>query len=368
MKDTDPKASETPRLLDTLIEDFRQKGHLKERRREWKELQEFYLTDNQKEQLKNMGHVKAWFWKIGWILRSMLLRLSPFRRVLVFISVLLVSTSPMITFNSHSGEISGKIHFAFILLFTVILLELKDKLLARDELEAGRKIQQALMPEHYPQVEGWQIMLFTQSANEVGGDLVDFLKIDPRRISISLADISGKGLHAALLMSKLQATIRALTSSELSIENLVSCVNDIFHRDTPPSIFASLLYVELTPASDILHFINAGHFPPIVFHGNDRQDIPKGELGIGLQAGTKYIQRKMRLAEGDVFIGYSDGITEARNESGDFYGIDRLKKILPPIISLSAQKIGNFILQDIKRFVGDAPINDDMSLIVLKRG
>jgi serine phosphatase RsbU (regulator of sigma subunit) len=368
MNNSNSNMPEPPRLRDVLKEDIWQKGHVKASHKEWKELQQFYLNDAQKERLKHMKTAKSWFWKIGWILKSMFLKLPPFRRVLVVAAIFLILTSDTIVVNNNTNGISVKIPIAFILLISVIMLELKDKLLARDELEAGRKIQRALMPEQNPQVEGWQIMLYTRSANEVGGDLVDFLRIDSKRIGISLADISGKGLHAALLMSKLQATIRALAFREISIEKLVSCVNDIFHRDTPPSIFASLLYIEIIPASNELKFINAGHFPPLIFQGNELLEIPKGELGLGLKSGTEYLGRAVQMAIDDVFIGYSDGITEARNEAGEFYSIDRFKKLLPPLIKLSAEQIGEHILQDVESFVGEASMNDDMSLIILKRG
>src|SRR5512138_3275825 len=95
----------------------------------------------------------------------------------------------------------------------VLMLELKDKLLARSELEAGRTVQLALMPDRPPVVPGWDIWLYSRSANDVGGDLVDYLQIDPQRLGVMLGDVAGKGLPAALLMAKLQATLRALVST-----------------------------------------------------------------------------------------------------------------------------------------------------------
>jgi hypothetical protein len=358
---------ETPRLRDILKDDLLHKGYINARHKEWKELQEFYLDDEQRNRLKNMKRAKAWFWKIGWMLKSMFLRLSPFRRVLVIIAVALIISSPIITVRNSGEDISVRIPVASIILIVVIMLELKDKLLARDELQAGRRIQRALMPEQHPHVDGWQIMLFTRSANEVGGDLVDFLKINSNRICISLADISGKGLQAALLMIKLQSTIRALASSEMPIGKLISGVNDIFHRDTPSSVFASLLYVELSPASGELRFMNAGHIPPLVFQGAALHEMPKGELGLGLKAGTEYSERTVQMDLNDVFFGCSDGITEARNEAGEFYGFERFKNLLPSIISLPVDQIGKHIIEDVGRFVGEASMNDDMSLIILKR-
>jgi hypothetical protein len=357
--------SSESRLRDVLRDDLRHSTHLNARQKDWKELQEFYLSEGQKERLKTKKPVERFFWTCWWILKSMFLKLSPFRRLLVACAVVLVLASQSPNVDKDTISVSNKI--PAILLIIVIMLELKDKLLAKDELEAGRKIQKALMPEQSPDIDGWQILLFTQPANDVGGDLVDFLRIGAQCIGISLADISGKGLHAALLMAKLQATIRALATGELSLEKLVSRVNEIFHRDTPASMFASLIYAEITPSMDEIRFVNAGHFPPLLFLNGEMTETKKGSLAIGLKADAVYAVTSVHLKSGDLFIGYSDGIIEARNESGGFYGLERLKSLLPAHRNSSAEQIGKQILEDVRRFVGDASASDDMSLVILKR-
>jgi len=122
-------------------------------------------------------------------------------------------------------------------------LELKDKLHAKTELEEGRSVQNALMPEENPKVDGWDIWLYTRPANDVGGDLLDFTKISENNYGISLGDVAGKGLSAALLMAKLQSTIRAIVPDYISLSEFGNKLNHIFCRDSLPKLFSSLIYI-----------------------------------------------------------------------------------------------------------------------------
>ena len=123
---------------------------------------------------------------------------------------------------SRVGSTQISIHFPTLgiaILLFILMLELKDKLLAREELEAGRAVQRALMPDSGPTIPGWDVSLFTRSANDVGGDLVDYVPLDDQRNGLVLGDVAGKGLPAALLMAKLQSTLRALAAAD--VHNLV---------------------------------------------------------------------------------------------------------------------------------------------------
>jgi len=119
----------------------------------------------------------------------------------------------------------------FVILLVILLLELKDKLVATDELAVGRAVQIAMLPRDNPVVSGWEIWLYTHPANEVGGDLVDYIKMDSDRWGIAIGDVAGKGLGAAMLMSKLQATLRALAPGFQELSDLGSEVNRIIYRD-----------------------------------------------------------------------------------------------------------------------------------------
>ena len=224
-----------PKLLPTLGRDIRdvvvavQRAGLKKTiRRGVSDLQSFYLSTHRQTRLATMGRVRRWLLLSGWLLRSLFLKLTPTRRVLLLIAFLLLWRGSTVDIRQeHLRVVFNFGLLGVVMLLVILMLELKDKLLARNELEAGRTVQLALMPDRSPVLAGWDIWLYTRSANDVGGDLVDYLQIDPQRLGVMLGDVAGKGLPAALLMAKLQATLRALVSGAASLGALGAEVNRI---------------------------------------------------------------------------------------------------------------------------------------------
>ena len=367
MNNYESKQSSEPKIGRVLRNDFKQINFLDELKREYSELKKFYIDDNKKARLERMSRLGKWGHEILWIFKSMFLRLTPLRRLLVLFGIILIISSHIVYTNENHSVSDDKGLFGGILILFVLVLELKDKLLAKDELEAGRKLQQALMPESSPNVPGWSLWLFTRSANEVGGDLVDYLKIKNEKTAIVLADVAGKGLKADLLMAKLQASIRALAPDYDSLSKLGSKLHEIFHRDSLPGLFASMVYVELVPDSGELKSINAGHLPPILLDGGGIHELPKGEPALGLMEKFDYSERTINLNTGDIFLAYSDGVTEAQNENGEFFGTARLHKIITQVKNLNAEGVGQSIVNYVDNFVGNASTFDDLSIIILKK-
>ena len=269
-----------------------------------------------------------------------------------------------ISVGRASWDFSG-VGILFILF--VLMLELKDKLLATTELEDGHAIQRALLPNQSPHVPGWSLWLFTRSANEVGGDLVDFIPVAEGRYAVAVGDVAGKGLKAALLTAKLQATLRALGPDITSLSALAARVNSIFCRDSLPTMFSSLVYAELAPGSGNVRLINAGHLPPLVVRGSEIVQLVKGGPALGLMPGAEFSEETVQLERGDLILFYSDGLVEARNESGEFFGEDRLRAVLSSTSRLTAGMIGEELLAAVDRFRGEARAHDDLTLLVLKR-
>jgi sigma-B regulation protein RsbU (phosphoserine phosphatase) len=356
-----------PRLRDTLRDDFTRGGHWNTFRKEFRGLKEFYIDEEKKKRLNEMPQLKRWIYLNWWLLKSMLMRLTPFRRLVLVVGIVLLVWSPVIIISNKHVEISDFRLIGGALILLILMLELKDKLLARDELGAGKKVQQALMPELSPTVPGWRLWIYSRPANEVGGDLIDFLSHGESKYGVALADVSGKGLQAALIMAKLQAILKALAPDYDSIGNLITKLNAIVHRDGLPNSFASLVYAEISSNSGAVRFVNAGHLPPIVLTANGLQEMSKGEAALGLMGSTKYTERQVELQAGDVFLVYSDGLTEASNEWGEFFGPERLLRRLPMLRERSAEEIGRTLLGEVDFFVKDAPPNDDISLVILKR-
>lgn len=367
MNANDSQRPSEPRLRDTLRQDLQHADLIRSFQRDFGELKQFYIEEEQNLKLAQMKWYKRWFFLLWWLLKSMMLKLTPARRILFFVGFALILAARFVVIEDHRIQTSNwEVLGGFLLVF-VLMLELKDKLLARDELEAGRKVQHALMPERSPNVPGWSLWLFTRPANEVGGDLVDFLRINEERAGVVLADVAGKGLQAALLMVKLQATIRALASDFQSTSDLMSRINKIFHRDTPSNMFASILYVELTDNSGELRFVNAGHFPPVLLGSNGISEMSKGETGLGLVSTSSYSEQIQTLQRGETFLAYSDGLTEARNAQGEFLGTERFFRLLSRLSAYSVEGMGQAITSEVDQFVGEARANDDLSLIILRR-
>ena len=351
-----------PQFWRTVKSDFREGGHFRTLARDFKDIREFYLDDERKARLARMGSLKRWFVQAWWLLKMMFFRLSSTRRLLLLLGIILILTRVSTNNSNSDSPVLG-----LLMLLFVLMLELKDKLLARDELAEGRAIQYALMPETSPKVPGWELWLYTRPANDVGGDLLDFLPISPQRFGIAIGDVMGKGLGAALFMAKLQATLRALAADFESLAALGEKINRIFQRDGLPNRFASLSYLEIAPGNGRVRILNAGHLPAIAIHNDGIEEMPKGGMALGLSARARYGEQQIDLAPGDLLLIYSDGLTEACDESGRFFDDERLLALLPQFSGRPAAETGQKLLETVNRFIGEARPHDDLTLAVLRR-
>ena len=336
--------------------------------RTFSDLQQFYLSAHSRDRLVGMGRVRRGIYLVLWLLKSLFLRLTPARRVLLALSFVLMWQASDI--ERHGGSTQISLHFpllAIVTLLLILMLELKDKLLARDELEAGRSVQVALMPDPSPRIAGWDVWLFTRSANDVGGDLVDYLPLSEKRFGIVLGDVAGKGLPAALLMAKLQSTLRALATEDNSLAELGQKMNRILCRDGLPNRFATLVYLDMGARSSGVRVLNAGHMPPLVLRATTLEELPNGAMALGMFPDAVFSEQRVDLADGDVLIVFSDGLTEAMNGREEFFGDERLRTCLPALARMAARDIGTRVVAAVDEFVGDARPHDDLSLVVLRR-
>lgn len=363
----DSQGNDEPKLGKVLREDLRRDDLQRTLTRDFKELKEFYVDEVRKKKLAEMGWLKRWIYMIAWLLKSLFLKLTPLRRLLVVISLLLILFSSRFVIGVDDISTNNLVIVGGVLLLFILMLELKDKLLARSELEAGRAVQKALMPERKPSLPGWSLWLFARPANEVGGDFVDYMQIGENRFAVALGDVAGKGLRAALLMAKLQATLRALAPDFKTLDKLGSKINEIFHRDSLPNIFASLVYLELQSDSGLVRFLNAGHLPPIALKRGTIEVTPKGAPALGFLPKATYTEQHIELQPDDSLLVYSDGLTDARNEQGAFFGSQRLFELLPGLTRLPPEEVGGRLVAEIDQFIGDARTTDDLSLVILKR-
>lgn len=355
-----------PKLSSVLREDFEHGDFFRTVKKEYAELREYFLTENRKQQLYSMPTLKKLIFIPWWLLKSMLLKLNWIRRLFLLLAAYFMVNPIQFNTNSGSTHIETNTYWlGFLLVLFVLMLELKDKLLVKSELAAGRTVQRALMPEREPNIPGWSLWLFYRPANEVCGDLLDFLKIEEWRSAIALGDVSDKGLGAALLMIKLQATLRALAPDQSDLAQLAGKMNEIYLRDGMTKSFASLMYLELHPDSGSVQYFNAGHMPPILLRNGHIQELSKGDAALGLMPHAEFHEQQLDLQSGDVLFVYSDGLTESRNSYGEFFGEPRLHSLLKSSSIMQARDIGETILQAVSSFVEETPSHDDLSMAIM---
>ncbi len=353
-------------ILRTFSDDVARGGFFKDLKEETHEIRAFYITEDEEDRLRKKGKVAGWFFIAWWTARNLFLKLTPFRRILLVAGLLLVLAGAYSQGNERDQDRPAAAIGIFAILL-VLALELKDKLIAHEELASGRAVQRAMTPPASPAFPGWDIWLFTRPANEVGGDLVDQMPLGPDRCGIALGDVAGKGLGSALFMVKIQATLRALAPDADSPAALAAKVNTILVRDGVPSRFASLLFLVVSARQGKIRYINAGHMPPLVVTGSRITEMPRGNPALGLSAQTAFEEWTVDLAEEDALVLYSDGVTEALSETGEFYGLDRLKSACGRRQGLPAREIGEGILAEIMNFSGAQRAKDDLSLAVMRR-
>lgn len=239
------------------------------------------------------------------------------------------------------------------------------------ELALAASIQKNLFPAELPVIPGWALSAMNRPARLVGGDYYDALTVDaPRgsRCLFCVADVSGKGIAASLLMSNIQATLRALLGREASLAELARCINELLYTSTPGNKYATAVFLTLDPATGECHYVSAGHTEALVLERSGAAlRLGATGLALGLFPGIRYEEETFTLAAGDVVALYSDGISEAQNADEDEYGTDRLIRSLQQHSLRSADEIVQGVIDDLDEFVGSAPQHDDITLLVLKR-
>ncbi len=357
----------TPGFRHLLFKDLRPSELPANFRQDLKQLYRFYLDEERRTQLEAMGRVRRTVKLVGWTLKSLLAKLSPGRRLALFASLVMCMLG-RVRLPLGDAVLSTNLRvWAYLFVFLVLMLEMKDKLLARDEIEIARQVQLALLPARHPQPEGWSLWSFMRPANDVGADLVDYIDLPEDRLGVVLGDVAGKGLGAALLTAKLQAMLRALVPGSPSLSDLGAQVNDILHKDGIDNRFVTLFYLELMPGSGRLRYLNAGHNPPFVLREKATEGLQASAIPLGMMAGTTYTEGELTLEPGNLLVVYSDGLTEARNAKDEEFGADRLQGMLPRLRGLTAEECVRLIIDEVNLFLGRERPHDDLSLVVLAR-
>ena len=233
------------------------------------------------------------------------------------------------------------------------------------EVEEARAIQQGFLPQEIPQIPGYQIAGAWQPARIVGGDYYDVLPFDDDSVGLCIADVAGKGMPAAMLMSNFQASVRGFASPSLSPDALCEKLNKLVCRNIAADRFITFVYAHLHGPSRRLSYANAGHNAPIVLHRDgthERLDVGGGVLGIFQQ--QSFDVGSFQLAPGDRILLYTDGVTEARDGAGIEFGDSRLIEVLQDCREADPQIAQEKIFSTVEQFCG-GNWEDDATLIVL---
>lgn len=236
----------------------------------------------------------------------------------------------------------------------------------QQDLDLAAQIQFKLLPPKDIALEHWDTRYRYQPVGAVGGDYCELTVLgDGRSLFFAVGDVAGKGVAASLLMTHLSAIFRSLLSLDLPLAELVSRANRLFCESTAPSHYATLVCGCATPGG--VEICNAGHCPPLLLRPEGTERLDSTGLPLGLFCGGKYTTRQLSLNAGDILVLYSDGITEAEDETGEQYKEERLIRSLRNRFGQGMDAMANSVLPDVARFRQNRLPADDMTLLIVRR-
>jgi len=315
----------------------------------------------------------------AWALFSaMLMKLSPARRVLLLIAVISLVVQGDISLGQRDVTLNTA-WFGSLILFLLLALELADRVTMKRDLEIAREIQQWLVPDKPPAIAGIDIAFATRPQNTVAGDYYDaFLRPASAGDALSypllvvVADVAGKSVPAALLMATFQASLRALSATPSSLEEIVVGLDRYARAHSlGGQRFTTAFIAEIDPATRAMRYVNAGHNAPVLRRASgqiERLEAGGPPLGIPLFTENEiaYPSGSAQLQPGDLLFIFTDGVAEAVSESGDEYGEPRLIACLQSAASGSATEILNRVMADVNTFAGYARQHDDITCLALR--
>ncbi len=246
--------------------------------------------------------------------------------------------------------------------------EILDKKQAEKELGVAGEIQSSLIPHSFPETDKYEMYAFSIPAKGVGGDYYDYIDFGNNKLAVTMFDVSGKGVPAALIMVMIRSILRTIASLDEETQAILTKLNNTISEEIVEDRYATGFYLLFDAERGIMSYTNAGHGPLILYRA--KQDIFEFKdtdgMPVGIMSGVEYGQDYTTLEAGDVAILYTDGITEAMNETHEEYGMDRLYAIVRANKRESAREISNRVLEDVNKFVGNAPQHDDETLLIFK--
>jgi predicted permease len=262
-------------------------------------------------------------------------------------------------------------HFALMLENARLTGRVVEQEKLRRDVALAAEVQRRLLAEQSLDTPAATLAALNLPARSVGGDYYDFLNLDGNRIGIALADVAGKGVPAALIMSVVQATLRVISSEpDVSLPQLAARMNHFLYRSTGSNSYATFFYAEFDARTRELRYVNAGHNPPYLLRvGGGKpavEELPAGGTVIGLFPKADYEEARIALNSGDLLAVFTDGVPEALNPRDEEFGEDRLKSLLARIVHLPVEEISTSLAQEMRNWIQDAAQYDDLTFVLLK--
>ena len=330
----------------------------------------FYSKDVDRENIDREKSKFKRFWRLAWgLFLAMLMKLSPARRVLLIAAIILLIVR---NDNYDLGWLGAAI------LFLLLALELADRVTMKRDLEIAREIQQWLVPARPPVIAGVDIAFATRPQNTVAGDYYDaFLRplaasgAGNPSLLIAVADVAGKSVPAALLMATFQASLRALSATSASLDEIVAGLERYARAHSLEGLrFTTAFLAEINLETREMCYVNCGHNSPILRRASGEiERLSTGGLPLGTPLFTEteipYPSGRTQLHLGDLLFIFTDGVIEAVNETGEEYGEARLLPCVQPLPA-NAGEVLSRVMTDVNNFVGYARQHDDITALVLR--
>lgn len=255
---------------------------------------------------------------------------------------------------------------------SMLFKEYLEKQVMENDLKIARDIQKALLPGEVPEIKGYDFAGMNLPAKHIGGDYFDIIRLNECKTAIVIADVSGKGTPASLLMANIQSAVHSYMKiyeeNTFDIASVTAKINEMIYENTMPEKFITFFWGILDCRQNRLQYINAGHNPPFLFTGKGLQKLDKGGFMIGiLDTGVEYEVGEALFETGDTLVLYTDGVTEAQDSNGNEYGEEKLEEVCRLHLKESSENIMKAINNSITCFTAGTAQYDDITLIVAKK-
>ena len=249
-------------------------------------------------------------------------------------------------------------------------LESRDKLVAlQNELEIARNMQQSILPTEFPSGDGYRVFASMEAAQDVGGDFYDVFPLSENRIGVAVADVSGKGVPAALFMMSSRTLLKGAAIGRPDPHDVLAEVNRLLCENNETAMFVTVFFAVYDPATGEMVYANGGHNPPLIVHADGASTTMRRPPGVALGAVPEFPFGKdsVTLKPGETAVLYTDGVTEAEDIAQEQFGVERLREVFSAAPAGGARGATEAVFRAVRDFAGDAPQFDDITCLVLQR-